>query len=120
MYDGQTLLLITISTQFTAIASDEGHSPTKDEKRAVPEVVPETIEDTPWIDEDTDTRVPHALAGQIKHINRSRWKFTNIDTYKVNCCNLHSLSEAPPKPWRPFPGEMSLPHSSTVSRIERV
>ena len=90
-------------------ASDPRNHPVKSEEQTALHIVTQMLEDVPWIDEDVDTRVPHAFAGQIKHCNRSRWRYTNIDLHPNQCvpnqCVYHVRQGEPPKPWRPFPGK---------------
>ncbi|KAF8589205.1 hypothetical protein K439DRAFT_445328 [Ramaria rubella] len=66
--------------------------------------VVKTIEEVPWIDEDLDTRAPYALAGRIKHINRSRWLHTNIGSQSSACHEISASESESHKPWRRYPG----------------
>lgn len=90
----------------SAVFSDDSHSLShliKNAKRNSPNPIVEMPEDVPWIDQEIDTRVPHAFAGQIKHCNRSRWRYTNIRPQAVFCGYINE--EELLKPWRTFPGD---------------
>jgi hypothetical protein len=102
--------LSILSSHFViAVATDDTHPlnhPFKNkEGTSLAVVAEEMLKDVPCLDDDADTRIPHAFAGQIKHSNRSRWRYTNIQSHPGCCYGRLDDGGELAQPWRRFPGE---------------
>ncbi|KAF8513351.1 hypothetical protein BU17DRAFT_68860 [Hysterangium stoloniferum] len=72
--------------------------------------LPNSVKDVPWVDQDSDTRLPHALHEDITHANRSRRMYNTMQPgYTLGLQPLFGDGSAPEikKPWRKWPGKSS-------------